>query len=163
MSIFGRLFGGAKSDPAAGFREEVRAAFRFLVEEFQFAEEAAAPGVYALAFVTDRTRVVVEGTEYGTNARVALGGTRGHFENYDLGFLLKWRRPELLSAVAAGDPPAAQAEIVRRYAPALREVAADVLRGDHAVFADLAAEIERRRIAYEEHMQRSPNEPWPRS
>jgi hypothetical protein len=164
MTIFGRLFGWGKSDPAVAFREEVRAAFRFLVDEFSFVEQAAAPQAYELAFSTDRTRVVVEGTEYGRSARTAFGGARRPFEDYDLGLLLKLRRPDLLAAgqAALGDLQATQSDAIHRHASDLREVASDVLRGDHTIFPDLAAEIERRRAAYEEHMRRSPNEPPPR-
>jgi hypothetical protein len=134
------------------FRHRARHAFGFLEREFGLQEvpipthESPYRNKYAVWFGSPTTRVVVEGINWGMNARVALGRSGPHaaFENYDLGDLLAIRR----SAPAAGvgnQPQGGEIAQLAWYATALREVGADILRGDHSVFPALAERVERRR------------------
>jgi hypothetical protein len=135
------------------FRVQTRNAFDFLVREFGFQEEPIPLhenknlNPFAVWFVSPTTRVVIEGTNWGMNARVALGraGPSREFENYDFLDLLA-TRSESESGVQF--VTGAQLDQVRQYAALLPDAAADVLRGDHSIFAELAACVERRRAEY---------------
>jgi len=138
-----------KGSPPAleAFRNRARREFAFLQQEFGFREEPIPfdrhpyLNEFAVWFVSPTTRVVVEGINWGMNCRVALGGSGSlpAFENYDLGDLLALRRPDL-----ADSPPKEQMEQLQHYAAALHESAQDVLGGDHSIFAELAATVQRR-------------------
>jgi hypothetical protein len=140
------------------FRNRARQEFAFLQQEFGFSEEPI-PSVeqpylnpYAVWFKSPSTRVVVEGLDYGMSARVALGkaGPPAAFANYDLGDLLGVRR----GGIAASRPPGGQLEQLTYYAAALRDNAADVLRGDHSVFPELAVVVERRAATFQAQRDR---------
>src|SRR5262245_2077899 len=84
----------------AEFRAQARQAFAFLAREFGFREEAIPAGLHnpvAVWFVNETTRVVIEGINYGVNARVAIGrcGQPDEFENNDLHDLATVCRPTL--------------------------------------------------------------------
>lgn len=131
------------------FNEAVERSFGFLVQEFGFrrvspiADESAFRVVYA----SDRTRVVVEGINWGLNTRIALGraGT-DEFENFDLDDLIAVRAGPDLGRQPRGSLPAGstQLEQITYYAHALRSLAEDVLQGDHNVFATLQKRVEDR-------------------
>jgi hypothetical protein len=133
------------------FRDRARYEFQFLEREYGFHEEPIPTdqnpylNQYAVWFASPTTRVVVEGINWGMNARVALGraGSLTDFENYDLGDLLAIRQPDLAGGISGG-----QDEQLAQFAKALREVAADVLRGDRSIFPDLAVRVERRRAEF---------------
>jgi hypothetical protein len=140
------------------FRQYAREQFEFLCRDFDFREEALPldqnPHLnkYAIWFTNPITRVVVEGIHYGTNARVGLGsdGPVAAFEDYDLGDLLAIRRPQppTSSSNARRRAQPSQLELLALHAAALREAAADVLRGDHTVFPQLAARVAWRRAEF---------------
>ena len=81
------------------FLDQARAAFAFLERDFGFQEEpiplAEKPYLnqFAVWYASSTTRIVVEGINWGTNTRVALGraGSVSQFENYDFGDLLAIR------------------------------------------------------------------------
>lgn len=132
------------------FRDRARLEFEFLAE-YGFREEPIPTGeapylnLCAVWFAGNGTRVVVEGINYGMNARVAFGtaGPASAFENYDLGDLVAVRGLE--SPVVVG---VSQLDQLRDYALILRQAAVDVLRGDRAIFPALAERVERRRIDF---------------
>jgi hypothetical protein len=101
-------------------------------------------------FANSTTLVVIESINWGMNARVAIGsaGHDGRFENYDLGDLVAIRRNIDSGSSHAPQPPSGQPEQLPYYAALLRELADDVLRGDHAVLTDLAARVEARRVEF---------------
>ena len=125
------------------FRRRVREAFAFL-EALGFREESVPSGRNPVAvwFSSAKARVVVEGINWGLNARVALGraGDKAEFENYDLG--------DLLAIRGAADPvtaqPGSQAAQLPGLAEALRVHGGDVLAGDFAAFPQLRARVEQR-------------------
>jgi hypothetical protein len=140
------------------FRLQARSDFGFLCRDFGF-HEVPLPldqdpylNEYAVWFASPTTRVVVEGVNYGINARVAVGrsGKVATFENYDLGDLLAIRRPEPAGPPSKASPRNSgnQLQQLSYYAEALRDAASDVLRGDHAIFPQLAARVERRRAEF---------------
>jgi len=91
------------------FRDRARRELQFL-DELGFREEPIPTGenpflnMCAVWFVGPTTRVVVEGINYGMNARVALGsaGSAAAFEDYDLGDLLVVRRLPSPPGLVAG-------------------------------------------------------------
>jgi len=146
------------------FLNQTREAFAFLVRDFGFQEEPIplAENKYlnqfAVWYATSTTRIVVEGINWGTNTRVALGqaGPVSKFENYDFGDLLAVR--DAAAEQAKRSVSGEQLEQLRQYAALLPEVAADVLRGDHSIFAELAACVERRRAEARRNEPPSMNE-----
>jgi hypothetical protein len=144
------------------FRDGARREFAFLEHEYGFQEQPIPANIpfsnpCAVWFATPTTRVVIEGINWGMNARVAVGSVHreGRFENYDLGDLVAIR--ENIAAVN-GDtapPPSGQLEQLIYYATLLRHLADDVLRGDHSAFPALAARVEARRA---EFLRRDPND-----
>ena len=104
-----------------------------------------------LAFHGESVRVVVEGTNWGLNARVALGRAGpAAFENYDLEDLMALRGRGSLPKPPRGSLKmgTAQLQQVEFYAGVLRQVGEDILRGDLRSFPDLAARVEERRRAF---------------
>jgi len=161
-----RLPNGSPPTPDA-FRELAESAFGLLVDEFGFREEAIPfdqdpfLNKVAIWYTSEVTRVVVEGINWGLNARVALGraGLVTAFENYDLGDLLAMRRPEpAVASRRAARRQAREGQLaqLRQHAVALREVGADVLRGDHTVFPALASRVAARRVEYAAERDRRP-------
>lgn len=125
------------------FRSRAREAFAFLIE-LGFKEERV-PGTknpVAVWFSNGATRVVVEGINWGMNARLALGraGTPATFENYDLEDLLAVRQAENVASLHAGD----QLAQVSQLAAALRTYGTDVLAGDFDIFPQLQACVDQR-------------------
>ena len=154
----------SKADAAKEkFLDQARAAFAFLERDFGFQEEpiplAEKPYLnqFAVWYASSTTRIVVEGINWGTNTRVALGraGSVSQFENYDFGDLLAIRATaEQTEQSVSGE----QLEQLRQYAALLPETAAEFLRGDHSIFPELEARVELRRRAMSRKQQPSLNE-----
>ena len=137
------------------FRDCARREFAFLEHEYGFRERpipADTPfsNSCAVWFANSTTLIVIEGINWGMNARVAIGSARHdrRFENYDLGDLVAIRRNVGSGSSEAPQPPSGQLEQLPYYAALLHELAEDVLRGDHTVFTDLAARVEARRVEF---------------
>jgi len=132
------------------FRAQTRDAFAFLVNDFGFQEEPIpfAENKYlnefAVWYASSTTRIVVEGINWGMSTRVALGnvGLARQFENHDFLHVLAIRDAE--AGGSERKVSGNQLEQLTQYATLLREVAVDVLRGDHSIFPEIAACIERR-------------------
>ena len=155
----------SKADAAKEkFLVQARAAFAFLERDFGFQEEPIPLdekpflNQFAVWYASPTTRIVVEGINWGTNTRVALGraGSVSQFENYDFGDLLAVR------AAKGGETKQSvsgeQLEQLRQYAALLPETAAEFLRGDHSIFPELEARVELRRRAMSRKQQPSLNE-----
>ena len=140
----------------AEFQARAREEFQFLSREFGFREEPASAGEnrpdYAVSFASPTTRIVVQGINYGMNARVAIGqaGTARDFENYDLGDLITVRHVVVPPPGRRGD----QLQQLRLYADVLKAAGADILRGDHSIFPLLATQVEKRRQQFSHDQQR---------
>lgn len=133
------------------FKTHARDGFGFLVEEFGFAETPIPKGYFnpvAVWFVNATTRVVVEGINYGANARVAVGrsGAVEAFDNNDLADLVGVRCPDIEPPSKRGPAKSddGQLEQLPRLAALLRRCGAEVLRGDFRSFAAIAQRQQRR-------------------
>jgi hypothetical protein len=134
------------------FCDGARREFSFLEHEYGFRERPIPPDTpfanrCAVWFADSTTRVVIEGINWGMNARVAIGSVRadGRYENYDLADLVAIRQKHAAANSDTSQPPSGQLQQLTYYAELLRKFADDVLRGDHAVFFALAARVEARR------------------
>ena len=147
------------------FQELCRREFRYLEEEYGFAERPPGkPGTVnsrlsEVRYVSATTFVLIKGLDMGEAAGVYFGRPEPEaLENewfydstllgtsYNLETLLKIRRPDLSLAEAIqahGDTgPAFQ---IKHYARSLRECADDVLRGDLSILPTVKEAEERRR------------------
>src|SRR5690349_1684609 len=83
-----------------GFRAQARDSFAFLGRDYGFQEQPIPAGLHnpvAVWFVNTSTRVVVEGINHASDARVAIGraGPIESFEDIDLQDLAAVRCPAL--------------------------------------------------------------------
>jgi hypothetical protein len=129
------------------FRTRAAADFAFLVEEFGFRKEPVPQGKnqFSVRYVNATTRIIVEGINWGANARVAFGsaGPLERFEDFDLLDLVSIRCPDQQpSEVELAHTQLEQLALLARI---LRSCGAHVLRGDLSV-APQIHEIRRRRI-----------------
>jgi len=120
--------------------------FGFLIAEFGFQEQVLLgdPDVnrYQARYVNAPALVKVEGINWGYGVNVLLGPSRrpisGPEDTFPLWPIVKLRRPDLYDRLNAGD----QLEQLAAHAMALKACAADVLRGDFGVRAEVDALLE---------------------
>lgn len=125
------------------FLIRARHTFAFLVAEFAFDEQPSPRHTdvnpYQVRYLNATTSATVEGINWGYGVSVLLGPTRRRILRRDDAFplwpLVKLRRPDLYRSLWVGD----QLEQLAAHAVALRECAAEVLRGDF----DIRSEVER--------------------
>lgn len=137
----------SKQSPALNeFRARAFEEFQFLVEAFGFRGEPVPKGYneFGVWFVSDTTRIVVEGIHWGTNARVAFGsaGRPEDFEDCDLIDFLNLRYPDEMPNEA--EMKRGQHHQLGLFAALLRRHAEEILKGDLSVVAEIL-EIQRRR------------------
>ena len=147
------------------FQELCRREFRFLEEDYGFAErelgkEATINGSrFAVQYVSPKASVAVLSQSYGTSFVVLFGPTEPQARKidprYDLESLLEIRRPDLSLDRIIGrlNRPDLTGQI-RHYSRALKESADDVLRGDFSILPQVAEIMERRRKEYERQFSR---------
>ena len=139
----------AKTDTEP-FKSAVRREFVFLGDEFNFTE-AKTPkdkNEYAVWFVNQTTRIVVESINWGVNTRVALGTADAeHFENYDLLDYVTVHSPDSTIDHAAF-PLGATAQL-GFMAATLRMYASSVLNGDCSLFSGVQNIVVKRRADWE--------------
>ena len=137
----------ANTDP---FKSTVRREFAFLVDEFNFTE-AKAPkdgNEYAVWFVNQTTRIVVESINWGANARVALGSADADgFENYDLLDYVTVHSPDL--AIDHETLPLGALAQLTFMAETLRKFASPVLHGNFTLFSGVQKIIDKRQLDWE--------------
>ena len=134
------------------FREYGRWAFRFLIEQYGFREAPLPEGKfvneYMVCFSNGVTWVGVEGINYGFGISVRLAShdvVHMQYPTYCFQDLLDLRSPGFpLPTATPTDTPEIQKKQMDWYAAALRVHAKDVLRGDFAVFPQLAEAITNR-------------------
>ena len=153
------------------FREMCRREFRFLVEDYGFAErEPGDKGTinwypFEVQYVSPKTSVLVLSQSYGSSFVVLFGPTepdaRDTYPRYNLESLLQIRRPDLSleRIVGTQDRPDLTGQI-RHYSSALKEAAADVLRGDFSILPQVAEIEERRRKEFERYYSRGWLKEW---
>jgi len=134
------------------FREYGRRAFRFLIEQYGFREVPPPEGKfvneYMVCFSNGVTWVGVEGISYGFGISVSLAShdvVHMQYPTYCFKDLLDVRSPGFpLPTAKPTDTAEIQKTQMDWYAAALRVHAKDVLRGDFAVFPQLAEAITNR-------------------
>ena len=134
------------------FQEYGHRAFRFLVEEYGFHEAPRPAGKlvndYMVCFSNGVTWVGVEGINWGFGVDVKLAShdvAHMRYPTYSLQDLLDLRSPGFpLPTAKPTDTLEIQKTQMDWYAAALRIHAKDVLRGDFAVFPQLAEAITNR-------------------
>jgi hypothetical protein len=129
------------------FRSAVHRHFAFVSEEFGFvvAETPADGNPFAVHYVSDLVRVVVEGLSYGLDARVAVGTTDWpHFQNFDLLDVLQLDQPPAINPL--GKFRIGQIDQVVAYAKAMRDSqsARAILSGDVTAFPRFQAMVQKR-------------------
>ena len=129
------------------FRARAAADFRFLLTEFGFSEEPVPRGknAFSVRYVNATTRIIVEGINWGANARVAFGsaGPPERFEDFDLLDFVSIRCPGQQPSEA--EMARGQLDQLKVLAEVLRRCGAEVLRGDFSV-APQIHEIRRQRV-----------------
>ncbi len=135
------------------FRKHCESIFAFLCEEHGFKLEDLPNekyiNEYQARFVTDKTRIVVEGINWGFNIDIRISSTNPaemKHPSYCFDDLLAIRKakvqcPQLKGESIKGE---VQLEKMRVYASALVEYANDILNNDHSVFPKLAKKIDKR-------------------
>jgi hypothetical protein len=134
------------------FRDHGRLAFRFLIEEFGFREVPLPEGKfvnqYMVCFSNGVTWVGVEGISWGFGIDVRLAShdvAHMRYPTYCFQDLIEIRSAGFPFPTAKPtDTPEVQKTQMDWYAAALRIHAKDVLRGDFAVFPQLAEAITNR-------------------
>ena len=143
-------FPQASSQTPDEFRERVRSAFGFLVETAGFHEEPVPSSGFhnpvAVWFANKTTRIVVEGINWGMNARVALGQASEAFENFDLEDLVAELAPS--TDLPAEERKGGQLTQLPQLADWLRVFGSDVLSGDFRVFPRLGARVDLRKAQF---------------
>jgi len=136
------------------FVAAVERSFDYLVRDYGFRREPVPPGERDVWIAYDndksRARVVIEGTDWGLNTRVAIGRSYNQFENFDLSDLIAMRGSGGHDAPDRGTVKSGstQLEQVRYYADVLRSIGEDILRGNFDVFPDLAARVHARQVKF---------------
>lgn len=125
------------------FQEKAEHEFGYLVKELGFFREPIRDhaGLFEIAYSDGRTRIAIQGTDWGLNARVAFGNTNpdNTFENYDLEDLAALRGTAGLTPPGRGSVKGGskQIEQLAFYAQLLHSIGQDILEGDHNIFAAL--------------------------
>ena len=113
------------------FKTEARKAFATICNNFGFQEEntilSETANLFQVTFSTKRTRIVVEGINWGMNTDIQIGINEMGAALYSIHQLLKERKP---------DTPVtgSQVDQLYGYANYLLTHAADILRGDTSFF-----------------------------
>jgi len=126
------------------FKDHARKSFSFLVDSYGFHEQALdkLDNEFSVKFITSKTKIVIEGINWGLNSRVAIGSSIGKFENYDLGDALIVFCPE--RSVDDKDFKKSQIEQLSLMANLLKECVEPILLGDHSSFPKLAKIVKKR-------------------
>jgi hypothetical protein len=152
------------------FQELCRREFRFLEEDYGFAErevekESTIRNPFQVQYVSPKTVVRVLSQSYGSSLVVLFGptepGAREIYRWYDLESLLQIRRPDLsLERIVGSFAMPDLTGQITHYSRGLKECADDVLRGDLSILPQLAKVIERRRKELERQYSRGWLKEW---
>jgi hypothetical protein len=128
--------------------------FDYLIRDFGFKEESFPEQQFHVSFVSQTTRIVVEGINYGFAIDIRLSDvdpTKMQYKSYALGDFLNLKGIRITMPYREGETLSGEVQVrqMKVYAPALREYASDILLGDHSVFPMLADCITQRRNSIE--------------
>lgn len=138
------------SESVEYFKESARREFGFLQDDYGFLETILPKNSNecSVLYQNDTTKVLVEGTHWGSSARVAFGSVAStKFENYDLGDLLKVLGKEKLSVDEYSKLN--QEEQLEYFSEMLSEFGAPVLTGDFSSFPKIKSVIKQRVLEWE--------------
>jgi hypothetical protein len=126
------------------FKDHARKSFSFLIDLYGFREQALdkLDNEFSVNFITSKTKIVIEGINWGLNSRVAVGSSTGKFENYDLGDVLTVFSPN--ASLSDADFKKSQVEQLSLMANLLKECAEPILLGEHSSFPKLAKIVKKR-------------------
>ena len=131
------------------FRDAVLREFRFLENDFSLKNVSSEQ--FMVRYKSDTVQVVVEGTNWGENARVAVGSCTG-FQNFDLYDLVKAKTgeyPEIESIVTLN-----QIAQLPLLAMLLKEHGEQVLNGDFTLFPAIAEIVKARADNFDDGIAR---------
>jgi hypothetical protein len=138
------------------FVSAVKEAFAFL-GAYGFEQEPISPSErdVFVAFTSDRVRLVVEGTDWGLNTRVAFGsvGLPACFEDYDLDDLINGAADNGAARLKRGSIGTGSSQLsqVSYYATVLKERFPGLLTGDRTLF-DVAERARQARVVAQQRM-----------
>ena len=123
-------------DAIEKFKILIRKEFQFLCDDFEFREEAFNTySEYSISYANSTTRVIVEGTNWGNNVRVAFGSLSCTFEDYDLGDLVTIDSQEAWDSFVKLDMP--HNEQLSHLHSFLVTCGEDILAGNFAILPQL--------------------------
>ncbi len=126
------------------FKDHARKSFSFLINLYGFREQALdkSDNDFSVNFINSKTKIVVEGINWGLNSRASVGSSVGKFENYDLGDALTVFCPE--RSMTDTDFKKKQIEQLSLMANLLKECVEPILLGDHSSFSKLSKIVKKR-------------------
>ena len=135
------------------FRDAVLREFRFLENDFGLINVSSEheSAQFMVRYKSDAVQVVVEGTNWGENARVAVGSCNG-FKNFDLYDLVKAKTgeyPEIESIVTLN-----QITQLPLLAMLLKEHGEQVLSGDLTIFPAITEIVKARADSFNDGIER---------
>ena len=136
------------------FRDAVLREFRFLESDFSLknVSSESKSEQFMVRYKSDTVQVIVEGINWGENARVALGSCIG-FQNFDLYDLVKAKTGEY----PATDSIATLNQIAQLplLAMILKEHGEQLLNGDFTIFPVIMKIIKARAASFDDGIERT--------
>jgi hypothetical protein len=133
-----------------------RREYRFLVDDFGFAEATQSHNPFEVDYTSDSLLVAVEGINWGFGVQILLtplrSGSPLRRESVPLWSIARLRSPEELEQ---SHQMSGQLALLACYAQILRSCASDVLRGDFSIFP-----VARDVVAQEAARSREPKKPF---
>ena len=135
------------------FRDAVLREFRFLENDFSLKNVSSEheSEQFMVRYKSDIVQVIVEGTNWGENARVAVGSCIG-FQNFDLYDLVKAKTgeyPEIESIVTLN-----QIAQLPLLAMLLKQHGEQVLSGDFRIFPAITEIVKARADSFDDGIER---------
>jgi len=135
------------------FRDAVLREFRFLENDFRLKNVSSEheSEQFMVRYKSDTVQVIVEGINWGENARVAIGSCIG-FQNFDLYYLVKAKTGEY----PATESIATLNQIAQLplLAMLLKEHGEQVLSGDFTVFPAITEIVKARADSFDDGIER---------
>ena len=131
------------------FRDAVLREFRFLENDFSLKNVSSEQ--FMVRYKSDIVQVIVEGINWGENARVAVGSCVG-FQNYDLYDLVKavtGEYPAIENIVALD-----QVSQLSKLAMLLKAYGMQVLSGDFSIFPAITEIVKARADSFDDGIKR---------
>ncbi|RYY01750.1 MAG: hypothetical protein EOO53_16125 [Gammaproteobacteria bacterium] len=133
------------------FSDVVIEKFCFLQSDYGFKITGIqdGPDEFSVIYVNSTTKILIESISWGFNARVAMGGALGAFENYDLGDLVSLVSHE--SKISDPSQLSDRAERLNYFANMLRRFGSQILIGNFEQFPHLKDIAIKRKIRLQQN------------